>query len=80
MYSCELQGIENEMKDAISANLHEIFDNINTAEKETVYLSYYTLCFEAHIELLKKVSLDEKLDILSILNSEQMSKVIEKLV
>ena len=78
-YSCELQGIEDELKDTISANLHEIFDHINTAEKETAYLSYYTLCFDAYIELLKKVRLDEKLDILSVLNHEQLSKVVDKI-
>lgn len=79
LYSSELQSIEDEMKDAISVNLHEIFDNLNTADIEAIYLSYYTLCFEAYIELIKKVSLDEKLDILSVLNSEQICKIVDKI-
>lgn len=79
LYSSELQRIEAEMKNAISINLHEIFDNLNTADKEAAYLSYYTLCFEAYIELIKKVSLYEKLDILSVLNSAQINKIVGKI-
>lgn len=79
LYSSELQEIESEMKDAISANLHEIFDNMNMVEKGAEYLRYYTLCFESYIELLKKVSLDERLDIMNVLKSEQISKIVDKI-
>lgn len=79
LYSSELQEIESETKDAISTNLHEIFDNINTTEKESVYLTYYTLCFEEYIELLNKVSLDKRLDIMNVLKSDQISKIIDEI-
>lgn len=79
LYSSELQKMQGEIKDTINTNLYEIFDNMDIAEKETAYLKYYKLSFESYVQLLKKVSLEERLDIMNVLKPDQISKIIDEI-